>query len=241
MEYPRDFSESARARVELENIKAQQQLQSELKSARDFPSRMTLGPSAERAFDGYVLRVFLRFAEQACDLGRAGHWGVSRVRAESEEFLRLFTIMAFFQIGEDLDGRRLTSDPICSHSGQILPEVLRRFRSRDQWLRYQEQLAGLADSISQERVVVRNGHPSCEKPGTNRGKKPDAGVAARRCIVRANIALTTEQLCKRFEMERIVSPWPNFPGWIKGFRTDQYKQRICVMISKDKAAAREPR
>lgn len=163
MEYPREFSESACARVELEIIKAQQQLQSDLRSARDFPSRISLGPSAERAFDRYVLRVFLTFAEQACDLGRAGRWGVPRAREESEEFLRIFTIRAFSQDGEDLDGRRLTSDPICQHSGEILPDVMRRFRNRNQWLRYQAQLVGLADFIFQERVVVRDGHPSSKK------------------------------------------------------------------------------
>jgi hypothetical protein len=169
-QYPEDFSESARARVELEIIKAQQQLQSDLGDARLFPSRMHLGPNGERAFDRYVLRVFLSFVEQACDLGRVGRWDVPRVREESEEFLRIFTIFAFYRNGEEIGGRKLTYDPICHHSGAIVSEVMQRFQMREEWVRYQEQLVRLAELASQGKSVVRTSVGESERLGVRRAK-----------------------------------------------------------------------
>jgi hypothetical protein len=144
--YPREFGDTARARVELEILKGRRQLQEELNNARGFPSRVTLGPSAERAFDRYVLRVFLTFAEQACDLSQNGIWSVSRVRTASEEFLRLFTIQAFYEDGIDADGRRLTSDPISHYTGEVLSEAMRRFRGRGEWIQFEELLVNLNTS-----------------------------------------------------------------------------------------------
>jgi hypothetical protein len=109
------------------------------------------GPSAtdEENFRKYVLRVFLVFAKEACKLGAHGSWTMDRVRAETDEFLRLFTIQAYYEDGHDKQGRELPK--MISHmDGSILPEVKRKFRSSAEWQQFEGELLAVAEQIAKE-------------------------------------------------------------------------------------------
>ncbi len=122
--YPKEFSAEARTHVELEILKASK----DLAQQRKVMPWSQYGPRKEdqENLRKYILRVFLVFAKQACELGTQGQWAVDRVREEANEFLRRFTIRAYCDSGFDQQGRKLRE--MTSHwNGSILPEVRREF------------------------------------------------------------------------------------------------------------------
>jgi hypothetical protein len=107
--YPQEFSAQARARVEAERIIAKrdlEQFQSEKPPDKWAKDCRTWD---ERLFYRYILRVFLAFALEACKVGRQGIWAVDRIRAEAEEFLRRFTIQAYYESGRDRYGEKFAN------------------------------------------------------------------------------------------------------------------------------------
>jgi hypothetical protein len=134
MVYPREFSPQARARVEAERLKARQQ----------FAQAQGEGPPADwtryrwevTGFCVYVLRVFAAFAHEACDLGTQRTWTVDRVRSVAEEFLRRFTVEAYYE-----EFREVTS-----HSNRsLLPKMERSFRNSPQWHQFEAELLAVAE------------------------------------------------------------------------------------------------
>src|ERR1035441_2729933 len=80
--YPREFSAAARAKVAAKKILAGRDFEGKKQSVRWVTE-------IEAALRTYIFRVFLSFAEEACELGRQGVWGVEQVEREAREFLRL--------------------------------------------------------------------------------------------------------------------------------------------------------
>jgi hypothetical protein len=137
MEYPREFSQQARARVEAERLSAGKQLQRDRKGVPW--SRYGPGLKDEANLRKYILRVVFVFAAQACELGSQGLWTVDRVRSEVDEFLRRFTLEAYYENGCDKTGRKLRE--MASHwDGSILPEIRREFESSAEWQQIEEAL-----------------------------------------------------------------------------------------------------
>ncbi len=140
--YPHDFPANARARIEAERIRAQQELQERQQSVPW--SRHGPDSSNDRNFYDYILRVFSAFGNEACGLGSQGIWAVDRVEKEAFEFLRLFTIAAFSADGTDKNGRRIRN-PISQVDGSLLPDVEREFCHSKRWRDFQAQLLGVAN------------------------------------------------------------------------------------------------
>src|SRR5437868_6602664 len=105
MDYPDDFSPQARARIEAERLKAggdfeeigTQPLRLRRRRSVAYGLRWT---DAEEDVHTYILRVFLAFALEECELGRKGTWGPDRICSESE-FLHRFTMIAYSEKGHD--------------------------------------------------------------------------------------------------------------------------------------------
>jgi hypothetical protein len=171
MEYPREFSPQARARVEAERLRAAKELEQDQNRV---PSSH-YGPSEndEHNFRKYILRVFLAFAREACKLGAQRLWAIDRVRSESEEFLRRFTIDAEYEKGYDnKQGRKLRT--MVSHlSGGILEHADQKFRTSAEWRQFEEMLLALAEEISGSEAR------SNDKGGSLRRAARRAGLAKR--------------------------------------------------------------
>lgn len=150
MDYPTDFPQESRARVEAERLRAVRELEQNRKA---FSS--SYGPTREdeQNLRHYILRVFLAFAHEACELGLQGRWPVERIRSEADEFLRLFTIEAYYSQGHDQAGRKLAD--MLGDCGGLLPEVRRKFEESPEWSKFQDELLAVA-----ERQATRVAEPN---------------------------------------------------------------------------------
>lgn len=144
MDYPREFSPQARARVEAEQLKAVRLLEQQ---RHQVPWRK-YGPNPQDAENlrRYILRVFLVFSKEACKLGMQGLWGADEVRQKSENFLRSFTIEAYLEQGHDKSGRKL-SEMTGNWNGSLLPEVYRLFRESPEWHQFEDELLEVAEEF----------------------------------------------------------------------------------------------
>jgi hypothetical protein len=161
--YPQEFSAQARARVEAERLKAATDLENIHKQPQaELIRRRSCGPygllwtNAEEDFHNYILRVFLAFAREACALGKQGTWTVDRIRSETDEFLRRFTIEAYYDKGHDRSGRRFR-DMISHWNGSLLPEVTQEFQKSGEWRQFEEELLGVAESQAASYPRAPNG------------------------------------------------------------------------------------
>jgi len=155
MEYPEEFSSQARARVEAERLRARRDLEGYRNRPETRPRRRhssgpygTLWTDDEEDVHEYILRVFLVFGLRACELGLQGLWTVDRIRTESAEFLRRFTIEAFSEKGHDKSGHELT-EMTSRWDGSILQEVQREFEKSDQWHQFETELLDVAERQAQ--------------------------------------------------------------------------------------------
>lgn len=176
MQYPKEFSQQARARVEVERPRARKQLRQD----RDDVPWFRFGPTAkdEENLRRYILRVFLVFAEQACELGAQGRWTVDHIRSEADEFLRRLVIEAYFEEGHDKAGRKLRE--MVSHwDGSILPETQRELEKMAEWRQFEEALETVATRQAQHSsesvdrpsmtALVR---PGADSPASGKEGKP---------------------------------------------------------------------
>jgi hypothetical protein len=135
--FPCEFSSAARAKVAAKKILASRDFEEKKRSVRD-------AREIEAALYSYITQVFLSFAEEACELGRHGVWGVERVEREAREFLRLVAIEAGGERGFDRSGGALRS--MTGHwGGAILPEVQREFEKSPEWRRFTDELLQVAE------------------------------------------------------------------------------------------------
>ena len=168
MKYPREFSAEARARMETERIKSHRDLKGDQQEQP--PSDWTMRRWDQIAFNVYILRVFLAFGRECCELGNLGTWAVDRIRSAAEEFLGRFTIEAYYVDGHDRFGRRfgeMTDD----WNGSLLPEVDRIFRSSDEWRQFETELLAVAERQAGGEAGSFSEH------GTDRRAQVDAFLA----------------------------------------------------------------
>ncbi len=150
MTYPREFSLEAHARVEAEQIRAHQELVQ--RQGEEPPAGWTTRRSDFMALYEYILRVFVAFTREACDLGNQRTWRVDRVRSEAEGFLRRFISQAYSEDGRDRFGKQF-------------PEGLRvqSFRKTPKWHEFESQLLAVAERQSGIEVG-----PSLNNTGSRR-------------------------------------------------------------------------
>src|SRR4029450_13119734 len=142
MDYPSEFSHAARARIEAERIKGVREFE-ELRSMKN-PDGWTFRKWDQVAFYVYVMRAFLAFGREACRLAASGTWAVDQARSESEEFLRTFTIHAYYENGRYRSGSpfpKMTSE----WDGSLLEEVERSFRKTEEWREFETELLTVAE------------------------------------------------------------------------------------------------
>lgn len=233
MQYPREFPPQARARVEAERLKAGMQLEQRMNQVPW--SKHGPGTAHEEILRKYILRVFLVFAEEACKLGSQGLWTVDRIRSQADEFLRRFTIEAYYDKGHDKDGSKLRE--MTSHlSGSILSEVEREFRKSAEWHQFEEELLAVAEAAGGRAVG-----PASPDRMRIRGER-DKNVAARktelRNMLRGNKNPPSKDVCTRWDAQDIKPPerWQQdgIATWKAAQANPTYRGRLKKLISDDK-------
>ena len=145
MQYPREFTAESRNRIEAERLKASR----ELDERRKLVPWSKWGPSEvdEANLHKYILRVFLAFAKEACNLCSRGSWTLDRVRREAEDVhLRQFAIEAYSESGNDKNGRKLR-EITSNWNGSIFPEVKRKLQESPEWKQYEDELLAAAEAV----------------------------------------------------------------------------------------------
>lgn len=133
MTYPEDLSRSARARIVHAKIKARQVYLDSLSEPGAFP----LGIMTR-----YVMTVFAAFAKEACDLARAGVWGVDRVELEISKWIYSTVLFAETDVG--IQGERFQHF-LNSNGMAIKSEILATFKQEPQWKQYEEELLEVSE------------------------------------------------------------------------------------------------
>jgi hypothetical protein len=147
VDFPHEFSAQARAHIEAGRLKASRELGDA--QAQKPPDAWKRGAREwdRQEFHNYILRVFLAFAREACELGKVGIWTVDRVRSEVDEFLRRFTIEAYYEKGCDRFGEKfpkMTGD----WGGGLLLDVEQLFHRADEWRQFEDELLAVAEQVA---------------------------------------------------------------------------------------------
>jgi len=96
-----------------------------------------------------------------------------------------------------------------------------------------EQWDQLTCDLSRLRQGTVTGTKPTQLPG-RRGARQQSGVAARRAVVRANLTLSDQDICRRLDLDSIPLPWTNHPNWITAYHDTQCRKRIHVIFAKDR-------
>jgi hypothetical protein len=152
MQYPREFSDKARAAVEAELIRSARRHEDRKRQwASDWPF-----PSGE-SVRTCIVEAFLAYALQTIDLGKSGTWTIDKVRLEALEGLRLITI----EIGSKTGYEHF----IERGGGSITPEGRRTFEATSEWCQFEDGLLALADSKKESGLgAVRLAAVSTTRP-----------------------------------------------------------------------------
>lgn len=129
MHYPPEFSNTARAVVEAEVIRAGR-LHDKRKREWDSDWPFPEGKSLQT----YILNVFLAYARQAIELGKRGVWTVDQVRDQALEGPRLITIRVSRQKDYDFF--------IESGGWHIRSNIRREFEVTAEWSRRTRGIRG---------------------------------------------------------------------------------------------------
>jgi DNA-binding CsgD family transcriptional regulator len=141
-EYPEEFSQQARARIEAERLKARKQLE-QRRNQVPWSGGHLPRPADEENLRKFILRVFLVVAQEMCELGLQGLWTVDRIRPEAEEYLRKFMIKAFSDEGYDKQGRKLPE--MTDYYGSIKEEVWWAFKNSAEYHQFEQKLLAVAE------------------------------------------------------------------------------------------------
>jgi len=133
MQYPREFSEPARAAVEAELIRSRRRhddRKQQWESDWPFPN--------EESVRTCIMECFLVYALETIELGSCSVWTADQVRHEAAEGLRCLTI----EIGSKTDYQHF----IERGCGSITPEARRAFEATSEWRQFEDEFLALADS-----------------------------------------------------------------------------------------------
>ena len=166
MDYPIEFPQDSRARVDAAKAKAD----------RDFvKAEQCLGPSifrrkyqtaVEKLVKEYITSVFFAFADEVIQVGKRGIWPASCLQSEVEEF---GANLIFEAQGKCYDRDGLALDR--THPWDFSSEIRREIRCSEQWLAFLDQVTAVAEAqaaassnlIISETVADRRAIRSIEK------------------------------------------------------------------------------
>jgi hypothetical protein len=154
MLYPPDLSAKARNLIEAEQLRAMQEFEDN--QAKEPPSNWK-GTATEWdkwEFERYILRIWLAFADQACELARLGEWTVEHVRWQTDEFLRILTVDANYELGRDRYGRKFPE--MTGTSGVLLPDVKKKFRMSDECRKFEADLLLIAEGMARPEAGIES-------------------------------------------------------------------------------------
>jgi hypothetical protein len=166
MDYPADFPAPSRARVEAERLKAKRVMDQER-------------GESPRVLYAYILRVFMAFSKEACELGKQRVWNIGDVSGASKEFLRRFTIDAFYEEGHDRYERKFP-DMTSNWDGSLLQEVRRSFEKSEEWRRHEVALLEVAEVLGAKPTVAVGSVPM-ETAVASPGELADSSELTRVC------------------------------------------------------------
>jgi hypothetical protein len=99
-------------------------------------------------------------------------------------------------------------------------------------------LAPMEAPVSEQRRMETTVASSPKLKNPLASKQPDPEVAKRRTLVKSNRDSTATDLCGIFDQARVPLPWKwqdvGFDSWSKAYRDPNYRERIDVLISKDR-------
>ena len=143
--YPQDFPKQSRAAVEAKELEAKQEL--ERVQAEEPPAGFTKARRNACAFLLYIYRVHIAFAYEALELGKQGTWAVDRIRREADEFLRRWSIQAYFKNGH-------------RYPEEVLSKLERQFQEGDEWHQFEAELL----AVAKQQAGRNNGAASVQPP-----------------------------------------------------------------------------
>ncbi len=191
LDYPREFSQDAKDRVEKAKIRASRELLPAIRY--DFKDE----DLAVRC----IMQIFLAFAREASALRSGLGWSLDRVQREAEEFLRKLTIKVTFAKFPGCD--RVW---ISNWNGSIQPELDRRFKTSPEWMEYEELL--LADDAQKPASKQSAGTAEQSRPAEN-SEKIAADADAKRTMsanLKMRIGANIERLRKECGWSLDFSP-----------------------------------
>ncbi len=141
-EYPEEFSQQARARIEAEKLKARKQLE-QRRNQVPWSGGHLPRPADDENLRKFILQVFLVFAREACKVGSQGLWTVERIRLEAEEYLRKFVLKAYSDEGYDKQGRKL--EEMTDYYGSIQEGVWWAFKESAEYRQFEQELLAVAE------------------------------------------------------------------------------------------------
>jgi hypothetical protein len=169
MDYPGDFPAESRARVEAAGIRAGRRFDSNKARAKWRSDIQTL-------FWTHVLTPFLVFARES---SRLGLWPGDKMDRNCREFLRLFTIAAYYQKGKAAGLREVTSHL----DGSILWEVQQQIEKTLEWRKY-------------ENIGLRFAAKQAESSGTQNSATSAQSVESKSTNVATAIGRNIDRLRK---------------------------------------------
>jgi len=159
MDYPQDFPAESRARIEVAMIRAGRQF--DLKKAK-----AKCRSDVEVLFSNYVLTPFVLFAMES---SRLGLWQADEMDGRCRDFLRLFTIDAYYRKGKAAGLR----DMISNWNGGIVWEAQQKMEGTLQWRRYENILLKFAAKQTESSRAQNSGKTTqkSESKPTGRPRK----------------------------------------------------------------------
>jgi hypothetical protein len=151
VDYPQDFTESARKRVFREQVRAVDAFDGKRSSIR---SEADLAAARLR----FLMSIFGVYTKEACELGQHEVWAAERCESECLKLLR--------RAAEDI---RLTD------SGEISSKLQAKIESSEEWKEYRRRLREVADSQTTSPILAAGGETKTVRPslGANLGTKDD--------------------------------------------------------------------
>jgi hypothetical protein len=164
--YPNEFSAQARARNEAERLKSKQEFQRRRSEKLPPEWKKTSREWDLNGFYDYILRVFLAYTHEACEVARQGLWTVDRISSMADEFLRRFTINAYYEDGHDRSGEKFPDVTGSNLNGSLRSDLMRFFRNTKQWQEYEAEVLAVAEELADRGRAAEldlgggNGSPS---------------------------------------------------------------------------------
>jgi hypothetical protein len=145
MQYPEGFPLHLQSAVDQALADAEAEFLTAKRRSPKFPP-YTHQHAVEKLLQQYIAKVFFVFAQQACRAGAEGLWSGERMRSETDEFLHHLIVAAYYE-----------KSPSTNRLEFFEPDVKQKIKESDDWLRYQQTLAAIAQGQAAADREVADG------------------------------------------------------------------------------------